>query len=70
MADYEATITSLQAMQAKMQSENNDLSQQLGDAESKVGSLSKSKSTLEGQLEEMRSELQSESSVSVVHDVG
>ena len=53
-----------------MQSENNDLSQQLGDAESKVGSLSKSKSTLEGQLEEMRSELQSESSVSVVHDVG
>ena len=70
MADYEATITSLQAMQAKMQSENNDLSQQLGDAESKVGSLSKSRSTLEGQLEELRSELQSESSVSVVHDVG
>lgn len=64
------TITSLQAVQAKIQSENNDLSQQLGDAESKVGSLSKSKSTLEGQLEEMRSELQSESSVSVVHDVG
>ena len=70
MADYEATITSLQAMQAKMQSENNDLSQQLGDAESKVGSLSKSRSTLEGQVEELRSELQSESSVSVVHDVG
>ena len=65
MADYEATIASLQAMQSKIQSENNDLSQQLGDAESKVGSLSKSRSTLEGQVEELRSELQSESSVSV-----
>ena len=64
------TIASLQAMQAKIQSENSDLSQQLADAESKVGSLSKARSTLEGQLEELRSEVRSESSVSVVHDVG
>ena len=64
IGDYESSLTALENAHAKSQTENADLSQQLGDAEHKVGALSKSMSTLESQLEDLRAELQSESSVS------
>ena len=46
-------------------SENSDISQQLSEAESKVSSLSKAKQQLEAQLDETKSDLQSETSVRI-----
>ena len=64
VTEYEASIAALQSAQAKATSENSELSSQLSEAESKVGSLMKAKSALESQVEDLQSELQSETSVS------
>ncbi len=64
VAEYEATIGALESAHAKATSENSDLSSQLSEAESKASALAKAKSSLEAQLEETRSDLESESTVS------
>jgi chromosome segregation ATPase len=64
LADHEATIVALTSSQAKFQSEANELGSQLSEAESKAGTLSKAKSGLEAQVEDLKSELETESSVS------
>ena len=61
--EYESTISALQTAQAKATSENSDLSSQLAQAESTGGSLMKAKNALESQVEDLQSELQSETSV-------
>ena len=58
-------MAALEATQSKIQSENSELSQQLAEAESKVSSLTKTKQQLESQLEDTKSELNSENSVCV-----
>lgn len=63
VAEYEVTIAALQTSKAKLQSETNDLSSQLSEAESKNGSLSKTNANLLAQLEELKSELQTEVTV-------
>lgn len=52
-----------------MQSENTDMTQQLSEAESKVSTLSKTKQQLEAQVDDLKSELQSETSVRTIHSV-
>ena len=64
VAEYEVAIATLQINQGKLQSENADLSSQLGDAESKNGSLSKTNTNLSAHLDETKSELEMEVSVS------
>lgn len=64
VAEYEVAIATLQGSQAKLQSENTDLASQLGDAESKNGSLSKANTNLTAQLDETKSELETEIAVS------
>lgn len=65
VAEYETVIEALKSTQSKLQTENGDLSAQLGEAESNIGSLSKAKSALTTQVDELKSELESESSVSI-----
>ncbi len=64
VAEYEVAMGALQTSQAKLQSENGDLSSQLADAESKNGSLSKANTNLSAHLDEAKSELEMEISVS------
>ena len=64
IAEYEVAQGALQTAQSKLQSENNDLNSQLVDAESKNGSLSKANANLSAQLDEAKSELEMEASVS------
>lgn len=64
LREYESTIATLQAAQAKAQSENAELLQQATDAESKIGVITKAKNALEAQLDEAKAELESESNVS------
>ena len=58
-------MNSLESSHSKAMGENSDISQQLSEAESKVSSLSKAKQQLEAQLDETKSELQSETSVRI-----
>ena len=66
VSEYESMISTLTASQSKLQTENNDLSTQLGEAESQVGTLTKNKSSLTAQVEELKSDLESETSVSII----
>ena len=65
VSEYESAVASLVAAQAKAVTENTSLSSQLADAESKLGSLSKAKAAQDAQVEDLSSELQTETSVSV-----
>ena len=58
-------MNSLESSHSKAMSENSDISQQLSEAESKVSSLTKAKQQLEAQLDETKSDLQSETSVRI-----
>ena len=64
VAEYEVVIGALRSSQSKLQSENGELSTQLSDAESKNGSLSKANNNLSAQLDEAKSELETEIAVS------
>ena len=64
VTEYETSIAALQTAQAKATAENTELSSQLSEAESKLGSMMKAKSALDSQVEDLQSELQSETSVS------
>lgn len=59
-------ISALQSTQAKLQSENNELNAQLSEAEHRNGTLSKTNTNLTAQLDEAKSELEMESTVSNV----
>lgn len=66
MSEYESLLQVLQSTQSKLQTENNDLSNQLDAAESKNGTLSKTNNTLSSQVDDLKGELDSESNVSRV----
>lgn len=61
--EYERTLSALQSAQSKAVSENSELSTQLAEAESKLGTLSKERSALLAQVDDLQSELQSETTV-------
>ena len=63
--EAESAVQALETSQAKSATENNDLSQQLADADSKLSSLSKAKKQLETQLEDTKSDLSAETSVRI-----
>ena len=65
VSEYESAIASLEVAQAKAVTENTSLSSQLADTESKLGSVSKAKVAQDAQVEDLSSELQTETSVSV-----
>jgi chromosome segregation ATPase len=69
VAEYEVTIGALQTSQTKLQSENAELSSQLADAESKNGSLSKNNTNLSSHLDEVKSELEMEITVSIEYNL-
>ena len=63
LRESESALSSLQASHAKAQSENADVGQQLSEAESKISTLTKSNHQLNGQVDDLKSDLQSETTV-------
>ena len=64
IAQFEVAVSALQNTQSKLQSENNELNTQLSEAEHNNGTLSKNNTNLTSQLDEAKSELEMESTVS------
>ena len=65
LAEFEVAHSALQSSKSKLQCENNDISKQLEEAESKNSSLSKINTNISTKLDETKSELEMEIAVSL-----